>query len=89
MEKAQQLIREANLDVIAAGGKGSVGIVGAFAAMSINDWAGLFVAVLTGVYMGFQIEAAWRKRRIAILRENEIFNELKREYDVQKTKEDS
>lgn len=63
MERAKDLIHEANADMIAMGAKGSVGLMGSFAAMSINDWAGLIVAVLTGIYMCFQIEAAWKKRK--------------------------
>lgn len=43
--------------------KSSIGFGGAFAAMSINDIAGLTVAILTAVYMLFQIEAAWVKRK--------------------------
>lgn len=45
------------------GAKSSVGFGGAFAAMSINDIAGLTVAFLTAIYMIFQIEAAWAKRK--------------------------
>jgi hypothetical protein len=43
--------------------KSSIGFGGAFAAMSINEIAGLVVAVLTAVYMIFQIEAAWIRRK--------------------------
>lgn len=74
MNKVQNLISESNLDYLHAGAKGGVGFVGSIAAMSINDIAGLVVAVLTGVYMAFQIEAAWRKRKAAILKEKELLN---------------
>ena len=43
--------------------KSTIGFGGAFAAMSINEIAGLVVAVLTAVYMIFQIEAAWIRRK--------------------------
>lgn len=43
--------------------KSSIGFGGAFAAMSINDIAGLVVAILTAIYMIFQIESAWTKRK--------------------------
>lgn len=49
--------------VLETGIKSGVGFGGAFAAMSINEIAGLVVAVLTAVYMLFQIEAAWVKRK--------------------------
>lgn len=63
--KAQELIQEANVDLIHAGGKGGVGFMGSIAAMSINDIAGLVVAILTGIYMLLQIEAALAKRKAA------------------------
>ena len=72
MERARQLIHEANLDIAQGCAKGGVGFLGSVACMSINDIAGLIVAVLTGVYMAFQIEAAWRKRKAAIAREKEL-----------------
>ena len=43
--------------------KSTIGFGGAFAAMSINEIAGLVVAVLTAIYMIFQIEAAWIRRK--------------------------
>lgn len=43
--------------------KSCVAIIGTFGAMSINDWVGLVVGVLTAIYMVFQIEAAWRRRK--------------------------
>lgn len=65
MERAKQLIHEANVDLGSGFVKGGAGFVAAGAAMSINDIAGLIVAILTGVYMCFQIEAAWMKRKEA------------------------
>ncbi len=72
MQDVKKLLHEAHTDLAHAGMKGGAGLAGTFAAMSINDWAGLVVAVLTGIYMAFQIEAAWRKRKIAIEREKEL-----------------
>ena len=43
--------------------KTGLGFGGAFAAMSINDIAGLTVAILTAIYMIFQIESAWARRK--------------------------
>ena len=54
------------VDVAVKGG-GSLGAT--FGAMSINDIAGLIVAFLTGIYMLFQIEAAWRRRKREIEKE--------------------
>lgn len=65
MDKTRQLVHEANLDLGAAAIKGGGGFMATFAAMSINDIAGLIVAILTGIYMCFQIEAAWQKRKEA------------------------
>lgn len=59
------LLHQSNTEVVQLGAKASVGLVGSFAAMSINDWAGLIVAILTGIYMCFQIESAWRNRKAA------------------------
>lgn len=69
MKKAQELFSENNTDLMIAGGKSSVGFAGSFAAMTINDIAGLLVAVLTGVYMVLQIESALRKRKADIVKE--------------------
>lgn len=63
MEKIKDVANQFNLELAQASTKGSVGVLGSFAAMTLNDWAGLFVALLTGVYMIFQIEYAWRKRK--------------------------
>ena len=71
METTKQLMHESNTDVVHAATKGSIGFAGAAATMSINDWAGLIVAVLTGIYMIFQIESAWRKRKAAIAKQKE------------------
>jgi len=43
--------------------KSGVGFMGALTAMTINEIAGLVVAVLTAIYMLFQIEAAWARRK--------------------------
>lgn len=43
--------------------KSGVGFMGALTAMTINEIAGLVVAVLTAIYMIFQIEAAWVRRK--------------------------
>lgn len=52
--------------------KAGVGVVGSLTAMTINDWVGLLVGILTAIFMAFQIEAAYRKRKIAIQREKEL-----------------
>lgn len=71
MEEVQKLLHESQIDLAHAGAKGSAGFAAVFASMSINDIAGLVVAVLTGIYMAFQIESAWRKRKAAIKKERE------------------
>lgn len=64
-DEITKLIHQSNTEALELGVKGSVGLAGSFAAMSINDWAGLIVAILTGIYMCFQIESAWRNRKAA------------------------
>lgn len=54
-------LQEETLSVIAA--KSGTGFLGSFAAMTVNDIAGLVVAALTGIYMCFQIEAAYQRRK--------------------------
>lgn len=76
MEKVQQLMREANHDFMEAGLKGSVGAAGTITAATINTWIGITAGLMTCVYMAFQIEAAWRKRKAAIEKHKEIKNEL-------------
>jgi len=44
-------------------GKTGVGISGSLLTMSLNEWAGLVVAVLTAIYMVLQIQDIIRKRR--------------------------
>jgi hypothetical protein len=41
--------------------KGGFGFGASFATMTINDWAGLLVAVLTSIYMTIQIVLAWKR----------------------------
>lgn len=65
MERVKQLIQESNADIGVGIAKGGAGLGATITAMSINDFAGLVVAVLTGIYMIFQIEAAWHKRKEA------------------------
>lgn len=69
MDRAKELILESQHEMLALPVKASVGAAGSFTAMTVNDVAGLCVAILTGIYMLFQIESAWRKRRLAIERE--------------------
>lgn len=64
-DEIKQLINQSNQETMELSVKGSIGLVGSFTAMSINDWAGLIVAILTGIYMCFQIESAWCNRRNA------------------------
>lgn len=61
----KKLIQEANLDLGAGIAKGGGGLIATLTAMSINDIAGLIVAILTGIYMALQIEQALIKRREA------------------------
>lgn len=72
MKEVQKLVSESHSDLMSAGVKGSVGIAGSMATMTINDIAGLIVAVLTGIYMVLQIEAAWKKRKAAEQRDKEL-----------------
>lgn len=59
--------------------KGSVGAGGATAAMTINEIAGLVVAILTAIYMAYNIleVRAKRKKRIAAELAEKIAKELK------------
>ena len=70
MEQAKKLLHESNVDFAHAGIKGSAGFAASFATMTINDWMGFMVGLATFIYMCFQIEAAWKKRKAAA-RENE------------------
>ncbi len=64
-DSVKDLIQQSNMQLgeVAAKGGGSIGVT--LFAMSVNDWAGLIVAILTGIYMCFQIEAAWHNRKTA------------------------
>lgn len=77
MQEVKHLIKEANADLLAMAGKGGVGVAGSLAAMSINDLAGLIVAILTAIYMVLQIEASWRKRKEAVLKKKKLKKEDK------------
>lgn len=68
-DQVKQLIAQSNAQVGELAVKGGLGMAGTFASMSINDWAGLIVAILTGIYMCFQIESAWRNRKAAKTRQ--------------------
>lgn len=64
-EKTRELFNQSNVQIVELTAKGSVGIAGTLASMSINDFAGLVVAILTAIYMCLQIESAWRNRKAA------------------------
>lgn len=74
-EEVKNLIAQSHTQVVELAAKGGVGLAGTFATMSINDWAGLIVAILTGIYMCFQIESAWRNRKSAKMRQKQIRDE--------------
>lgn len=44
-------------------GKTGAGFGGSLLAMSLNEWAGLVVAILTAIYMVLQIQDILRKRK--------------------------
>ena len=71
MDRVQRLIEEANADFLQAWYKGTIGFLGTITAASIHTVIGIVAGVLTCVYMAFQIEAAWRKRKEAIKHEKE------------------
>lgn len=71
-DQVKDLLAQSNVQVGELAVKGGLGLAGTFASMSINDWAGLIVAILTGVYMCFQIESAWRNRKVAKQRQKNI-----------------
>ena len=71
MERVKELVQQSNAEFVAAGYKGGIGIAGTVTAASINTWIGICAGVLTCVYMAFQIEAAWRKRKLAIKKQKE------------------
>lgn len=50
-------------EVVETSVKSGVGFLGSFGALTINDAAGLVVAILTGIYMILQIESALKKRK--------------------------
>lgn len=62
-EKLRQLVFEANPSTTDIAAKGVFGFSGAITAAHINTWIGICAGLLTCVYMLFQIEAAWRKRK--------------------------
>jgi len=64
-DSIKELLHQSNTEVVQLSAKTGIGLVGSLTAMSINDWAGLIVAILTGIYMCFQIESAWRNRKAA------------------------
>jgi hypothetical protein len=64
-DSIKELLHQSNNEVVQLSAKTGVGLVGSLTAMSVNDWAGLIVAILTGIYMCFQIESAWRNRKAA------------------------
>lgn len=82
MDHVKELMHESNVEMIQMVPKASVGIAGTITAMSINDWVGLVVGILTAIFMVLQIEAALRKRRIAIRKEQEGLNSNKKDFDV-------
>ena len=71
MKKAHEIMQEAYTDLTVGGAKVGVGVGGVFAAMTINDIAGLIVAILTAIYMVLQIESAWNKRKEAKARKHD------------------
>lgn len=73
--EVKDLIHQSQTQVVELAAKGGLGLVGTFASMSINDWAGLIVALLTGIYMCFQIESAWRNRKAAKQKQKNINDE--------------
>ena len=62
IETVKQKITESQV-AIETTVKSGAGLSGAFAAMTINDWIGAIVGILTAIYMVLQIESAIRKRR--------------------------
>lgn len=75
--EVKDLIHQSQAQVVDLAAKGSIGLAGTFTSMSINDWAGLIVAILTGIYMCFQIESAWRNRKSAKIKQKTIQDEVK------------
>jgi len=71
-DQVKDLVAQSNIQVGELTVKGGLGIIGTFTSLSINDWAGLIVAILTGVYMCFQIESAWRNRKSAKIKQQQI-----------------
>ncbi len=72
--KGDNLMKNQSIEYVEIGLKSGVGITGSLTAMTINDMVALIVGFLTGIYMLFQIEAAWRKRKNAIKKESENEN---------------
>ena len=64
-DSIKELVQTSNAQLGELAAKGGGGLFLTFTAMSVNDWAGLIVAILTGIYMCFQIEAAWHNRKTA------------------------
>ena len=71
MDKVKELVQQSNAEFMAAGYKGGIGVAGTVTAASINTWIGIVAGALTCIYMAFQIEAAWRKRKLAIKQQEE------------------
>ena len=75
MEQAKRLLQESHNEFGAMVIKGGAGITASVTALTLNDIIGLVVGILTAIYMVFQIEAAYRKRKIARLKEQEFLDE--------------
>lgn len=60
--KFQNLVHMSSTSIETAA-KSIIGFAGSITAASINTWIGIIAGLLTCVYMGFQIESAWRKRK--------------------------
>lgn len=61
VEQAQKILPTPHTMEVSA--KTGAGFGGSLLAMSLNEWAGLLVAVLTAIYMVLQIQDILRKRR--------------------------
>lgn len=71
-DSIKELVQTSNSQLGEVALKGGGGLAVTFASMSINDVAGLIVAILTGIYMCFQIESAWRNRKSAKMKQKKI-----------------
>lgn len=63
MEPIKNIVKDFHDDIVTFLSKMVIGFGGSITAASLNTWIGIIAGILTCVYMFFQIEGAWHKRK--------------------------